>query len=233
MAIFDFLKNKTEYKCARCKKPVAEGEFKWVGKHRICYDCSTKLTVKPPMSPLGRVKPEDHKSEPPKTCYRCKKEFAETEPVILGKYHFCPECACLPEGTGLTENGARFKFHYPVSDLHAEDKYWNDAVDRADKRRISKEAPVRPEKVKCVEAIMVRTTEDIEYPTDYNFDWDVMIMVCADEQTGEHYFSLEENYLSMWDAFPVYNGGMITLSEAEEYLHRIGNHKYDNVLKNK
>lgn len=165
-------------------------------------------------------------------CFRCKTDLSEEQRQMIGEYTFCPECARLPEDTALDGHGCRFRFYHPVTDLHGEYAYWSDAVERADRDRIHGVFPKRTDSWKVMNMVMIRTTEDPQYATDPAYDWDVNIWAYTDQETGAWCFELREDYLSMWDAFPVYNGGRITLREAKEYLHRVGNHVYDHVFEN-
>lgn len=164
-------------------------------------------------------------------CKRCNKKLSSEQCKYLGKYCFCYECANLPEGVALTESGDRFYFYFPVADLFAENEYWSNAVDMTDRRSRSDNSPEsHGEEDEIVDRIRIRTTEDFECATDPEYDWDVVIWVYANSEKSEWYFELQEEFLSTWDDFPSSSGGAITAGEAKEYLHRIGNHKYDHLF---
>ena len=161
-------------------------------------------------------------------CHRCNKKVRYGEHASIGEYHFCTECAVLPEGWALNDKGERFCLHYPADDLVGEDRYWSYEVDKINSRRQwQKYSGELEDSGKCVGFVAIRTTEDPQYATDREYDWDVAIGFYENSETGKCYFKLEESFPSMWDGSPVYCGGVISMDEAKEYLHRIGNHKYD------
>ena len=165
-------------------------------------------------------------------CFRCKRDVSEEQRQMIKEYMFCPECARLPEDIALNEQGCRFYFYHPVTDLQGEYAYWSGAVERADRNRIHGAFPARTYSWIIMNMVMIRTTEDPEYATDHEYDRDLSIWAFTDHETGAWYFELCEEHLNPGEAAPGYNGGLITLSEAKEYLHRIGNHVYDHVFEN-
>ena len=226
------------FRCARCKKKVSDGEFIWIGNHRFCLECEKPHTLdqlvkpaKPVITPskIANAAQEDQKQRIIK-CRRCKKEVSDGQYKCVDTRIFCLECAKLPIGYALDKNGDRYKFYYPVTDMRQEYEYWDNEIRLIYKRKRSDESIVRPENVKCIDMISIRTKEDYEYPLDSDFDWEINLWVYANDERNVWYFELHEDYLSEWDAFPVYRGGWISENEVKEYLHRIGNHTYDYLL---
>lgn len=225
------------YKCARCKKKISDGEFVWIGNHRFCLDCEKPHSQNPIVKPAKPVISPSMitntvKDQQPRIirCKRCKKEVSEGQYKRVDNHIFCLECLELPIGYALDKNGDRFKFHYPVTNMHQEHEYWDNAIKLINKRRRQDDSINKPEDVKCIDIISIRTTEDYEYPQDSDFDWEINLWVCANNERNVWYFELHEDYLSEWDAFPVYSGGYVSINEAKEYLHHIGNHTYDHIL---
>ena len=169
----------------------------------------------------------------PKKCERCHIEITDTEYTPVNGHLFCSDCAQLSPRCALDSRGCRFHFSYPADDMQAEDKYWDDEINRVHNRERNadpSEHPVIPEGVRLVDLIIIRTKEDSEYPCDPDFDWDTTLDIYTDDERKVYYFELQESFLSPWDAGPSCCGGHVTHEEAKGYLLRIGDHRYDRLF---
>ena len=239
MALLDLLKKaKSESSCTRCKKVIKGNEYKPIGKHHYCPECvSTEGKLLPEYLLLRTpsLLKEDEQNAKVLTCPLCKKEkpnplFYSYDSIDnpyyfawMGEQRFCYFCAVkqLPALNGLNsiQKGNTY-FFYPVSDKDAEKSYWDDKVSDASWERQKSKLTEHPEMFEMVDRIII-----LEYYNPNNdslMDDSTFLSVYANRERTLWYFRLENEFVSGWDGWPVWQGGFITPEQYLEYMERIG-----------
>lgn len=117
---------------------------------------------------------------------------------------------------------SRWIYSYPVSDLKAEDAYWDQAVTTAETTNV----PFDRSEFKNNKFIKVRDeSPDWEYAADCS----TTIVVYTNSEKSAYRFELIQFDIDPWWGDETFLGGAITKEQFMIYMNRIGNHDFDNL----
>ena len=126
--------------------------------------------------------------------------------------------------TTINNSDLKIKFYYDVANIAEADAFWDKAVDDAHNTDSGKETD--KSSLRLIEPIFIRNKKDTEFPDDPEYDWRTTIWIYSDDTRNQLRYFLEESFLSLWDAFPVFRGGEISYELFKEYMKKIKNDKY-------
>ena len=230
-----------KYVCSRCKRKSPGKTTRLLEDRPFCSECTAGTPNKLPEYLLLRTPnlPKDfvHKLKIT-TCPYCQKESTGSSFLYewVGNRRYCFDCArkFLPKqpititknvgDTTVTEETPLF--FYPVLDAEADKKYFEEALSSANYRR-NRDQHILPDYFEHVDKITLwRVTDRLD--TD-EFD-SVEIKVYANNERSLWCFRLENSYVSGWDGDLVWNGGFVTPERFGEFMRRIRNTHYDDLL---
>ena len=238
MKLLDVLmKISTKQRCTRCQKVIKGNEFKQIGQHCFCTECiSTKEKILPEYILLRTPSLLEDAARSTKvlTCpvckavkpnpyfHSCTKDDGPYQFTWIGEKRFCYSCAVkqLPALNGFyrVQKGANC-FFYPVSEKDAEESYWGKAVRSANDESKENKLGKCPEFFEMVDRIII--SEYYNPNNDDLMDDDTSLYVYANAERTVWCFRLENQYISGWDGWLVYQGGFITPEQFFEFMERM------------
>lgn len=226
-------------RCAQCNKLILFGKNEKIGRQYFCLKCTNSESNSFPECLVLRIpEPEDGSVYKARkyTCALCNLEGTnpyQYERVLTNSY--CSSCvAKLLSGfntvaqntVSQTSVSCLSQYCYDVSNLESEEKYWEKEVEFANNHRHKKQLEA-PANLKVVDIICIRKMQDQRDPDSID---SIELYVYSNEVRSVWCFSIRNNYVSGWDGWPVYMGGFITPLQFLDYMHRIGNRYYDNLI---
>lgn len=226
--------------CTRCKKSISYKMMQLKDNKYFCFDCTkSSLDSLPEFLLLRTPQLESDSIYRLKTCScaNCDREIDKlTFSYWFSNQRLCYTCAkkrldklesstAKPsQNTADTKNIP--KFSYPVFDLNKEEEFWISEIEKTHKETINGKLKLS-DVFMFVDKFMIREVPDRIDDMDTD---SININVYSNAERSVWCFMLVNDYISGWDGWPVYYGGFITPEKFMEYMHKLGNHYYDNLI---